>query len=208
MKQFIILLMALLTWGSIGAEAKVRTVTERDSLGNTKRVIELRDTIINGKVMSDTVSITSYEGIGQESEQYKHKYGNSMDWDFDFDYDNTKNIPGFLIGIIGFTVIFGIFVLPFAIILLPIILYYRNRRNKLRLVEKAIEAGQPIPEEHLKHLDEIDNRTRGIKNICLGIGLGIFMYALTDEFALACIGIMVMFTGIGQLIIYYTTPKK
>lgn len=208
MKQFIILLVALLTLGSTGAEAKVRTVTERDSLGNTKRVIELRDTLINGKVVSDTVSITSYEGIGQESEQYKYKYSNSMDWDFNFDEEDTKNIPGFLLGIIAFTVIFGIFVLPFAIILLPIFLYFKNRRAKLRLAEKAIEAGQPIPAEHLKSLDERDNRTRGIKNICLGIGLSIFLYALTDEFAIASIGILVMCTGIGQLIIYYTTPKK
>lgn len=38
-----------------------RTVTENDGQGNKKRVIELRDTVINGETVTDTLSIMTYE---------------------------------------------------------------------------------------------------------------------------------------------------
>lgn len=45
------------------AQGKNRTVTENDSLGNPKRVIELKDTMINGKSVTDTLSIMTYETV-------------------------------------------------------------------------------------------------------------------------------------------------
>ena len=39
------------------AQGKNRTVTENDSLGNKQRVIELKDTVIDGKAVTDTLSI-------------------------------------------------------------------------------------------------------------------------------------------------------
>lgn len=38
-----------------------RTVTENDGQGNKKRVIELRDTVINGETVTDTLSVMTYE---------------------------------------------------------------------------------------------------------------------------------------------------
>ena len=43
------------------AQAKNRIVTENDSQGNKKRVIELLDTVIDGKSVTDTLSVTTYE---------------------------------------------------------------------------------------------------------------------------------------------------
>lgn len=43
------------------AQGKNRTVTENDSLGNKQRVIELRDTMIDGKAVTDTLSVMTYE---------------------------------------------------------------------------------------------------------------------------------------------------
>lgn len=40
-----------------------RTVTENDGQGNKKRVIELRDTVINGETVTDTLSIMTYETV-------------------------------------------------------------------------------------------------------------------------------------------------
>jgi hypothetical protein len=42
----------------------------------------------------------------------------------------------------------------------------------------------------------------------LGIGLFIFLWAITGEFGLGCIGLLVMFTGFGQLVIFYSQQKK
>ena len=62
-------------------------------------------------------------------------------------------------------------------------------------------TGQPLPEGIFKDTLPQDYRTKGIKNICTGIGLFIFLWAITDEFSIGCIGLLVMFTGIGQWII-------
>ena len=57
MKQVIITLIAVLTLAT--AYGKNRVEIERDSLGNIQRIIELRDTVINGKSVVDTQSVTT-----------------------------------------------------------------------------------------------------------------------------------------------------
>ena len=44
--------------------------------------------------------------------------------------------------------------------------------------------------------------------VSVGIGLFIFLWAITGEFGLGCIGLLVMFTGFGQVVIYYTQQSK
>ena len=46
------------------------------------------------------------------------------------------------------------------------------------------------------------------KGVSVGIGLFIFLWAITGEFGLGCIGLLVMFTGFGQLVIFYSQQKK
>ena len=69
-KRIILALIAAMTLCSL-VQAKNRTVTENDSLGNKKRVIELRDTTIDGKTVTDTLSIMTYEG-------YIDRLGNTL----------------------------------------------------------------------------------------------------------------------------------
>ena len=45
-----------------------------------------------------------------------------------------------------------------------------------------------------------DIRTKGIKNIFIGIGLFIFLWAITENFGVGCVGLLMMFTGFGQLV--------
>ena len=61
MKRIILALIAAMTLCSL-VQAKNRTVTENDSLGNKKRVIELRDTTIDGK----TVTRSEERRVGKE----------------------------------------------------------------------------------------------------------------------------------------------
>ena len=61
------------------AQGKQRIVTERDSLGNTKRIIELLDTVRDGKAETDTLSITTYE-TAQD-----HTYTTSRSIDYTWD---------------------------------------------------------------------------------------------------------------------------
>ena len=60
MKRIILGLMLAMMFCTLVQGAN-RTVTENDGQGNKKRVIELRDTVINGETVTDTLSIMTYE---------------------------------------------------------------------------------------------------------------------------------------------------
>ena len=94
-----------------------------------------------------------------------------------------------------------VFGFPIFVIFIAFYFRYKNRRERYKLVEKAIAAGQPIPEGILKESLNTDTRSKGIKNMCLGTGLFIFLWAITDSFALGCIGLLIMFTGLGQWLV-------
>ncbi len=82
----------------------------------------------------------------------------------------------------------------------------KNKQAQYRLAEKALESGKDIPEGlfNSANTEITDVYARGVKNAFLGLGLGIFLWAITGEFGLGCIGFMVMFMGIGQVVIHYT----
>lgn len=207
MKQVIITLIAVLAMTT--AYGKNRVVTERDSLGNIKRIIEVNDTTIDGKSVTDTLSVTTYHSassVGVYDE--KHQL-------IDVDGLLSKQMDGLMDGFKGFVLIsiitvIGIFALPLIIIIL--VLNYRSKKRKERyqVIEKAIESGQPLPEEFVEKTKVEDDaiRVKGIKNIFMGLGLAIFFYAMSNVIFLAAIGLLIMLNGIGQLVIYYTRPNR
>ena len=182
-----------------------RTVTENDSRGNKKRVIELRDTVINGKTVTDTLSIMTYEESNEESsnaENRRHHRSNVLDWNgIDLGTHASQTI-------IAVTAIVFVFGLPLFIVFTIFFFRYKNRKAQYRLAEQALASGQPLPEKLFKEMRTTDIRSKGISNIFSGIGLFIFLWAITNEFGLGCIGLLVMFTGFGQLVIYYTQQNR
>ena len=194
MKRIILALIAAMTLCSL-VQAKNRTVTENDSLGNKKRVIELRDTTIDGKTVTDTLSIMTYEGSSSDSKSDKGwKHHNSSGWDWDFDLDGKTSETIISVTAIVFTVFF---------------FNYKNRKAKYRLAEQALSSGQQLPEDFFKNAEKTEDiRTKGIKNIFIGIGLFIFLWAITENFGVGCVGLLIMFTGFGQLVIYYTQDSN
>lgn len=204
MKRIILALIATIAICSL-VQAKNRTITENDSLGNKKRVIELRDTTIDGKTVTDTLSIMTYEGSSSGSGSDKGwKHHNSGDWGWDFDLGN--NTSDTIISVIGIVFVFG---LPLLIVFIVFFFNYKNRKAKYRLAEQALASGQQIPEDFFKNAEKAqDIRTKGINNIFIGIGLFIFLWAITGNFGMGCIGLLIMFTGFGQLVIYYTQDSN
>lgn len=204
-----ILLATVILLSATTAQGKIRKVSEKDSLGNVKRVIELRDTVIDGKSVADTLSIMTYEteeGAEASDGSYAHHYDSGADWEEVF----SDRVNGVLIPLLGLILCFG-----FPLFLLFIIFYfrYKNRKAKYRLLEQAIAAGRPLPPDFfksdvVKDMAMSDIRSKGIKNIFLGIGLFIFLWAITTEFSIGCIGLLIMFTGFGQVVIYYTQDKQ
>ena len=123
MKRIILALIAAMTLCSL-VQAKNRTVTENDSLGNKKRVIELRDTTIDGKTVTDTLSIMTYEGSSSDSKSdkgWKHHNGSGWNWDFDLGGKTSETI-------ISVTAIVFIFGLPLLIVFTVFFFNYKNRK--------------------------------------------------------------------------------
>ncbi len=199
----ILLLLGLMAAICLGIQAGNRTVT--DSVNGKKRVIELTDTMINGQRTTDTLSITTYEGSStySDDEPYHHHNSSSgLQWvGFNFGDEAPETI-------IAMTAIIFVFGLPALLIFIIFYFRYKNRKAKYRLAEQALASGQQLPPDFFKEVENRDLRSRGIKNIFLGIGLFIFLWALTGEFGLGCIGLLIMFTGFGQVVIYYTQPER
>ena len=197
-------LMALFLLGSL-AEAKVRVVVERDSNGNKSRMIELRDTVRNGVKVTDTLSVMTFHDSVSDAERdaYTVSIPTSSDWNLDAERSQL------IIVLTGIVFVFGM-----PIVLLFIIFYFRhkNRKAKYRLAEQALAQGQPLPPGFLKEVkaevSEQSTLNKGIRNIFLGIGLFIFLWLLTTEVALGSIGLLIMFTGFGQVVIYYANRSE
>lgn len=200
MKRIIFGLMLAMMFCTLVQGAN-RTVTENDGQGNKKRVIELRDTVINGETVTDTLSVMTYEngaGSSNAPEKWRTHHSSGMDWNgFDLGSKTSETV-------IAVTAIVFVFGLPLLIIFVVFFFRYKNRKAKYRLAEQALASGQQLPENFFKEAAATDIRSKGINNIFVGIGLFIFLWAITGEFGLGCIGLLVMFTGFGQLVIFYS----
>ena len=60
---------------------------------------------------------------------------------------------------------------------------------------------KPLPENFIRENRPADQRSQGIKNTFTGIGLFIFLWAITGEFSIGTIGLLITFMGIGKWII-------
>ena len=115
-------------------------------------------------------------------------------------------------GFFAFLVVLLVFLFlgaPFIIIALVLWLVFRNRNRRYKLAEKAMETGQPLPEEFMKTEHQNDDLLwrKGIKNIAVGIGLVAFFYCLGAD-PLAGIGWLVTLYGAGQAVIAKTSSSK
>lgn len=204
MKRIILGLMLAMMFCALLQGAN-RTVTENDGQGNKKRVIELRDTVINGETVTDTLSIMTYENSADSDdapEKWRTRHGSGMEWNgFDLGTKTSETV-------IAVTAIVFVFGLPSLILFIVFFFRYKNRKAKYRLAEQALANGQQLPDNFFKEAAPKDIRSKGINNIFVGIGLFIFLWAITEEFSLGCIGLLVMFTGFGQLVIYYTQQNS
>ena len=180
--------LALLTIPAAQAERRVETV--RDSLNNVTKLIELDG--------DDTLSITTYEGVDADNVGLTVKHTATDEWDDDGDDDYFMGVQKD--SMLGITLIS----------IMGIIFYYRNknRKAKYQLAEKILASGQPLPPNFFNDLGVKDLRTRGFSNTFLGLGLFIFLWALSGEFSMGCIGLLVLCIGLGQVVTHYTRERK
>ena len=214
MKRFFLALMVALTLWSL-ANAQNQTTVLRDSIGKVKVTVktgkstkaDTKNTAVTvvGIDTSDsdstnTTSDSTYVSHGKASFSF-----DTDDSDFPFHNFGDAVGGGIIVAIIAIICIFG---LPIFVIFFIFFFRYKNRRARYRLAEQALAAGQPLPEGLIKEYQSMDQRSQGIKNTFTGIGLFIFLWAITDSFGLGAIGLLVMFMGLGQWLIGYQREKK
>jgi predicted PurR-regulated permease PerM len=196
MKRIIFVLMASMALCSLTL-AQNKTIAAKDSVEKNKVTVTQNDNSADQE-NSDATSTAEYTDTPDTSSS------NTMSFNDDFPFQTKTNGKG-LIPIIAIVMGIG---LPMFIVFIAFYFRYKNKKAQYRLVEQALAAGQPIPESIFKQNLDSDIRVKGIKNIFLGLGLFIFLWALTGEFGLGCIGLLIMFTGLGQLVIHYTQESS
>lgn len=185
MKQILIALLLAFTTSTV-INAQKQSSIEKDSTENVKVTLSKKT---NTKADESNTTVTV---IGVDTTAGKD--------DNDLPFGNLSDTisGGILISIIAIVAVFG---LPVFILFVIFFFRYKNRKARYRLAEQAIAAGQPLPENFIRENRPADQRSQGIKNTFTGIGLFIFLWAITGEFGIGAIGLLIMFMGIGQWII-------
>lgn len=175
MKRIITILTAVFAFCTL-TMAQTAAVTKTSSQAtDTTVVAEYED------VADETVTTTSHNLIDSDRNDL-----------FRFDMNFAEDV---IIPIVA--IVFGCSI-PVLIVFFAFLFRYKNRKAKYKLVEQALASGQPLPEGIFKDMAEVDMRSKGIKNTFTGLGLFIFLWAITDSLGIGCIGLLIMLNGVGQ----------
>ncbi|WP_368114110.1 DUF6249 domain-containing protein [Bacteroides sp. RTP21281st1_E4_RTP21281_210402] len=211
MKNFLLALMVVLTTCTL-AIAQNNTTVVQDSVGNVKISVKKSSKANANNTAVTVVGVDAMDAdstdIDADSSSVSHGSAsfsiNTDDDDFPF-YDFENAVSGLLIPIIAIISVFGS---PVLILFIVFFFRYKNRKARYRLAEQALATGQPLPADFIRENKPADPCSQGIKNTFTGIGLFIFLWAITGEFGIGTIGLLVAFMGIGQWIIGYKQKQN
>ena len=201
MKQLLITIAMLLSLSmNAGAVAQKHRHTPR-----TEQV----DTTKNNQSTIEAFSDTTATAKDAEDDQYTYSRGTTYSRS---DVQEAKEVldsvgdlvsSGMIIGIVAIVVIF--LIAPILIIFLIFYFVNRNRRDRIKLAQMAMQNGQPIPDDVLKGTENMaaidaNDYTSGLRQIFLGIGLAIFLGIVAGKIGFG-IGALVFFIGLGKVVI-------
>jgi len=211
----IMMTLAVATMGMTAMMAQSHEVTTTDKDGN-KVVYEISDA---AATKGDTLSITTFDpksvaksdsinnaNKGEDYELTKEDIRSIM---HEMDIDTgLSSALGFIILSISLCVI-----LPIVFVLAVLLYRYYSRKKKYELAQRIVDSGQPLPDNFLNELKEEYREDaglfeKGVKNVAIGIALTVFLWLMTGEAFLACIGMFVVANGASQLISYYHHKGK
>lgn len=210
MKRILIALLVMMTLLSM-ANAQNQNSASQDSTSKVKITVSKNNV---GKT-NTAVTVVGVDNSDADTTNIQTDSISISGATSSFDFDDEDDFPfnhfgsavggGILVAIIGIIAVFG---LPVFIVFLIFFFRYKNRQARYRLAEQALAAGQPLPEGLINESKPTDQRSTGIRNTFTGIGLFVFLYAITGEFGIGAIGLLVMFMGIGQWLIDYKHENK
>ncbi len=107
-------------------------------------------------------------------------------------------IPSMITGVVVITIIF--LLAPLVIIITIFYFVNKNRRERYKLAQMAMQNGQPIPDELLKEQTrsmESSDYQSGVRQMFTGVGLAIFLGIIIGKIGIG-IGALVFFIGLGK----------
>ena len=116
--------------------------------------------------------------------------------------------------ITGMFFILGVLLILFVLapLLIIIALFYfinKNRKEKMRLAQMAMQQGQPIPDQLLKEtpIDSDDEYQKGMRQCFVGVGLMVFLGYAAGQVGFG-IGALVFCIGLGKVFASKTAQKR
>lgn len=211
----IMMTLAVATMGMTAMMAQSHEVTTTDKDGN-KVVYEISDA---AATKGDTLSITTFDPKSVAKSDSINNANKGEDYELtkedirsivhEMDIDTgLSSALGFIILSISLCVI-----LPIVFVLAVLLYRYYSRKKKYELAQRIVDSGQPLPDNFLNELKEEYREDaglfeKGVKNVAIGIALTVFLWLMTGEAFLACIGMFVVANGASQLISYYHHKGK
>ena len=197
MKQYLIAIAMMLTLSlNAGAVAQNHRHTPRteqvDSTKNNQDAIEaFSDTTANDTTYSGSYATRRSVNVTLSDEDF-HGMMNEV-----FSHIGGKEITGIAIVLGTLFILFVLF--PIVIIIGVVYFINRNRKERLKLAQMAMEKGQPIPEQLLKEeaRENSDDYQKGLRQMFTGVGLAIFLGIVAGTTGFG-IGALVFFIGLGK----------
>lgn len=200
MKQYLIAiaLMLALSLNAEAASQKHRHTARTEQVDSTKNN---QDAI---EAFSDTTSSSKEDAEDDQYITHRHRTTYTTSSDVKELKEVMESVGGIFgpmlaVGIVAFVVIF--FLLPLLIIVTIIYFVNKNRKERYKLAQMAIQNGQPIPDDILKKqtsssMSGNDYQT-GVRQMFTGVGLAIFLGIIIGKIGIG-IGALVFFIGLGK----------
>lgn len=210
MKHYLIALALMLTLSAstMSAAPKHRHHHQTTALAKTDTAASQGIVAYSDTTQSNSQDAT--DSVAQASNKGNHHSWDPSDYNDPFTYwHDGLGWRGDVLAVLIIGAV--IFFLAFPLIVIIMVLRYvvKRHNDRVALAEKAMEAGQPIPEA----MKSVDKQTdeylwrRGIRNAAIGIGL-VLMFSIWESAGLAGVGALIACYGIGQLVIAKTSPKR
>ena len=205
------LLIAMLMFAATGVAGAAQTGARGHAQGQAPAVAA----VDSGGVVaySDTTSADSSVAVGASAPAVGHSVSLSFKDVSDpfglIAYLTTIGIGGVVVAIFFVILCLIVMLSPVALIVMILYFVFRRRKERYKIVEKAMETGKPIPDE-LRRTETMSPDMlwrKGIRNASIGLGIVALALCKGSNF-IGGVGLIILFYGVGQAVIARTTGKK
>ena len=191
-------MLLVLSLNAEAASQKHRHSARTEQVDSTK---DKQDAI---EAFSDTTSSSKEDAEDDQYITHRHRTTYTTSSDVKELKEVMESVGGIFgpmlaVGVVVFLAIF--FLLPLLIIFVIIYFVNKNRKERYKLAQMAIQNGPPIPDDILKNQVASTSKSgdyqTGIRQMFLGVGLAIFLGIVAGKIGFG-IGALVFFIGLGK----------